>query len=177
MRLELCHYCACRCPTGPSAHNVAQVNDKLSCAIRDSRCCVSNWPPKSCELRVTSFQYHLEITEYCMGVGIKSKKIPGGPGPRFNIKATSYQYRKSYCGDKTILRPSYFHNKIFFTGKMTSLYWIKAQDEFRNKQAAGWTEDNEAHQKTCGRREWVFNLCYGLLIHSKHRYYVSSQFI
>ena len=46
-------------------------------------------------------------------------------GPRFNIKMTSYQYRKSHCGDKTILRPSYLHNGISFTGK-TSLYWIGA---------------------------------------------------
>ena len=48
-------------------------------------------------------------------------------GPRFNIKMTSYQYRKSHCGDKTILRPSYLHNGIFHAGKMTSLYWIRAQ--------------------------------------------------
>ena len=50
-------------------------------------------------------------------------------GPRFNKKMTSYQYRKSHCGDKTILRPSYLHNEISYTGKMTSLYWIK-QDLF-----------------------------------------------
>ena len=49
------------------------------------------------------------------------------PGPWFNIKTTSYQYRKSHCGDKTILRPSYLHNGISYTGKMTSLYWIRAQ--------------------------------------------------
>ena len=48
------------------------------------------------------------------------------PWPRFNIKMTSYLYRKSHCGDKTILRPSYLHNGIFYTGKMISLYWIKA---------------------------------------------------
>ena len=36
----------------------------------------------------------------------------------------SYQYRKSHCGDKTILRPSYLHNGISYTGKMASLYWI-----------------------------------------------------
>ena len=46
-------------------------------------------------------------------------------GPRFNIKMTSYQYRKSHCGDKTILRPSYPHNGISYTGKTTSLYWIR----------------------------------------------------
>ena len=47
-------------------------------------------------------------------------------GPRFNIKMTSYQYRKSHCGDKTILRPSYLQNGISYTGKTTSLYWIRA---------------------------------------------------
>ena len=47
-------------------------------------------------------------------------------GPWFNIKMSSYQYRKSHCGDKTILRPSYLHNRISYTGKMVSLYWIRA---------------------------------------------------
>ena len=36
---------------------------------------------------------------------------------------SSYQYKKSHCGDKTILRPSYLHNGISYTGKMTSSYW------------------------------------------------------
>ena len=48
-------------------------------------------------------------------------------GPWFNKKMSSYQYRKSHCGDKTILRPSYLHNGISYTGKTTSLYWIGAQ--------------------------------------------------
>ena len=42
--------------------------------------------------------------------------------PRFNIKMTPNQYRKSHCGDKTIPRPSYFQNGISYTDKMTSLY-------------------------------------------------------
>ena len=42
----------------------------------------------------------------------------------FNIEKASDQYRKSHCGDKNILRPSYLHNGISYTGKMTSLYWI-----------------------------------------------------
>ena len=46
------------------------------------------------------------------------------PGPRFNIKMLSYQYRKSHCGDKTVVRSSYLHNGISHTGKMTSLYWF-----------------------------------------------------
>ena len=48
-------------------------------------------------------------------------------GPWFNIKMPSYQYRKSHCGDKTVVRsylsPQYYG--ISFTGKTTSLYWIR----------------------------------------------------
>ena len=42
------------------------------------------------------------------------------PGPRFNIKTLSYQYRKSHCGDKTVVRSSYLHNRISYTGKMNT---------------------------------------------------------
>ena len=49
------------------------------------------------------------------------------PGRWLNIKMPSYQYRKSHCGDKTILWSSYLHNGISYTGKITSLYWIRAQ--------------------------------------------------
>ena len=49
-------------------------------------------------------------------------------GPWFNIKMSSYQCRKSYCGDKMVVRSSYLHNGISYTGKMSSLYWTIAQD-------------------------------------------------
>ena len=45
-------------------------------------------------------------------------------GPWFNIKMSSYQYRKSHCVDKTVVRSSYLRNGISYTGKMVSLYWI-----------------------------------------------------
>ena len=48
-------------------------------------------------------------------------------GPWFNIKMQSYQYRKSHCGDKTIVRSSYLHNGNSYTDEMSSLYWIVAQ--------------------------------------------------
>ena len=48
-------------------------------------------------------------------------------GAWFNIKMPSYQHRKSHCGDKTILWPSYLFIGISYSGKMTSLYWIRAQ--------------------------------------------------
>ena len=47
------------------------------------------------------------------------------PGPWFNIKMLSYQYRGSHCGDKTVVRSSYHHNGISYTGKISSLYWIR----------------------------------------------------
>ena len=47
-------------------------------------------------------------------------------GPWFNIKMSSYQYRKSHCGDKTVVRSSYLHKGICYIGKMTSLYWIRS---------------------------------------------------
>ena len=46
------------------------------------------------------------------------------PGPWFNVKMSSYQYRKSRCGDKTAVRSSYLHNGISYAGKMASLYGI-----------------------------------------------------
>ena len=50
------------------------------------------------------------------------------PGGRINIKMSSYQYRKSHCGDKTIWWPSYLYNGISYTGKIKSLYWIRAHE-------------------------------------------------
>ena len=47
-------------------------------------------------------------------------------GPWVNIKMSSYQYRKSHCRDKTVVRSSYLHNGISYTGKMSSLYWIRS---------------------------------------------------
>ena len=48
------------------------------------------------------------------------------PGGWINIKMPSYQYRKSHCEDKMILRPSYLHNGTSYTGNMISLYSIGA---------------------------------------------------
>ena len=54
--------------------------------------------------------------------------LPGKlTGASFNIKMLSYQYRKSHCGAKTIVRSSYLHNGISYTCKVTSLYWIRTQ--------------------------------------------------
>ena len=67
------------------------------------------------------------------------------PGPWFNIMVTSYQYRNSHCGDKMIFWPSYLHNRISHTGKITSLYWngfltmsFKMADEISTSLVAVW---------------------------------------
>ena len=68
-------------------------------------------------------------TDLVMAFSLKFEgKNPGVriPGPLFNMKMTSYQYRKYHCGDKTVVRSSYLHNEFFYTGKMISLYWIRA---------------------------------------------------
>ena len=75
---------------------------------------------------------HISPSRASYGVSIVSilEKIGHAimePGGWINIQMPSYQYRKSHCGNKTILRPSYLHNGISYTGKMTSLYWIRAQ--------------------------------------------------
>ena len=51
------------------------------------------------------------------------------PGPWFNIKMSSCQYRKSHCEDKTLVRSSYFHNEISYTGKMASFYYTPPHNE------------------------------------------------
>ena len=55
-------------------------------------------------------------------------------GSWFNIKMSSYQYGKSHCGDKTVVRSSYLHNGISYTGEMASLYWFSplVLDVYRN---------------------------------------------
>ena len=44
--------------------------------------------------------------------------------PWRNIKTLSYQYMKSQCEDKTIVRSSYLRNRNSYAGDVTSLYWI-----------------------------------------------------
>ena len=61
------------------------------------------------------------------------------PGTWFNIKMSSYQYRKSHCGDKTVVRSSYLHNGISYTDKMSSLYWdgTQAPSQYKDSLSRG----------------------------------------
>ena len=69
------------------------------------------------------FQWHRD-KHTTAPIPLKQPGINGSLGPWFNIKMSSYQYRKSHCGDKTVVRSSYLQNGISYTGKMISFYWI-----------------------------------------------------
>ena len=46
-----------------------------------------------------------------------------GPGPRFSIKMTSYQYRKSHCGDKTVVFILIQGPGALFINNMIQIQW------------------------------------------------------
>ena len=95
--------------------------------------------------------YHTSLS--CLGPQVL-KHNTWRPGPWFNIKMSSYQYRKSHCGDKTVVRSSYLHNGITYTGKMSSLYWIAALHEMADK--------------FCWRHKCIeFKICISNYIHTK----------
>ena len=98
------------------------------------------WPPSTCIWNLKlKFQSKLDL---CSGNHVVYRRTDGQTDRRTRwiqytppptslgggiIKMASYQYRKSHCGDKTILRSSYLHNGISYTGKTICLYWIRAQ--------------------------------------------------
>ena len=77
---------------------------------------------RSAVVQVVTWWKHQVTNNYMKQSGLTS--MP--PGPQFIIKMSSYQYRKPHWGDKTVVRLSYLHNGISYTGKTTSLYWIRA---------------------------------------------------
>ena len=87
------------------------------------------------------------------------------PGPWFNIKMSSYQYRKSHCWDKMVVRLSYIHNEISYTGKMASLYW------FNPLVWIDWTVDwtllfhFNGTQIKCAYTVSEYKLCHILCLH------------
>ena len=56
------------------------------------------------EICITIWIFSLE------NIHLKLLSIKWRVGIGFNKKVPSYQYRKSHCGDKTTLLPSYLHN-------------------------------------------------------------------
>ena len=105
------------------------------CSTTTVPCSVFAWKIFSNHIKSTIFSNWIhpiktlgDVQSLCLSVSFVRAQLLPDPGAWFNIKMTSYQYRKSHCGDKTILRPSYLHNGISYTGKTASLYWIRAQE-------------------------------------------------
>ena len=71
--------------------------------------------------------------------------------PWFIIKMLSCQYRKSHSGDKRVIRSSYLHNGISYTGEMASLYWISPRN---------WTLCGEWHRSLITQVWGVIQICY-----------------
>ena len=89
---------------------------------------INRWPVWKRTLTIPYLMHYICIRSILHTFWSQMNNFPKWwPGPWFNIKMSSYQYRKSHSGDKMILRPSYLHNGISYTGKMTYLYWIRAQ--------------------------------------------------
>ena len=88
------------------------------------------------------YEYHIKIYWDCVKVSLVCW---------FNIKMSSYQYRKSHCGDKMVVRSFYLHNRISYTGKMTSLYWIAAQVVMLHSSLYTY---NHFHIKYIPRNSW-----------------------
>ena len=98
------------------------------------------------------------------------------PGAWFNRKMSSYQYRKSHCGDKTILRPSYLHNGISYTGKMTSLYWIMAQVHSSRDALYLWNNINAIILDITPRNSLIVKITsYEYLIHVDFFHYFNQH--
>ena len=70
-------------------------------------------------------------------------------GTWFNIKMSSYQYRKIHCGDKTALRQSNYYNGISYSGKIASVYWtnpmLDTAEWLSHYLCHGWFESISHH--------------------------------
>ena len=67
------------------------------------------------------------------------------PGGRINIKMSSYQYRKSHCGDKTILRPSYLHKNLRPAAVPMAVAYEPVQKHKVTPGIPGWLNKSLVH--------------------------------
>ena len=81
------------------------------------------------------------------------------PEPQFNIKMQCYQYRKPHCGDKMVLWPSHFHNGISYTGKMASLFWLRAC-HLQSKPGIYLLNKHKMIQPQLQKALWLFHKSY-----------------
>ena len=123
--MEDCNCCMCITPS--SAGVLLTGHHSLLCLENIANCLQISIGCKSEEREDMEPETGGNVSGHGAGIGYCFSIVVSGrgAGPWFNIKMSSYQYRKSHCGDKTIVRSSYLHNEISYTSK-TSLYWIRA---------------------------------------------------
>ena len=104
-----------------TASSLGQHDQHIVCRV-DSRFAPNQWETALLCKDVSHWLgASLESALVCTTLGLT---LVLKPGPWFNIKMPSYQYRKFHCGDKTVVRSSYLHNGISYIGKLATLYWI-----------------------------------------------------
>ena len=133
----------------------------INSAVKDKRRCWKTWKKVGSRdeyqmakrlVKHTVYMANSQAEQKVLKEPSPSSSEPGQsnamqtPGPWFNIKMTSYQDRKSYCGENTVVRSSYLHNGISYTGKMSSLYWIRVSGGRLNKKD-GLTRYGDSHVK------------------------------
>ena len=85
-----------------------------------------------------------------------------GPGPRFSIKMPSYHFRKSPCGDKTVLRSSYLPKVLWITPSTFSRtkYFVTSRPERNGRNFANYIFKNnfilKEHVCIVTKYHWTF---------------------
>ena len=112
------------------------MQSKEQCLKLSQKSCRSSWPEsqimniklKKNQQKVPGSPPKLSASDWRTCGNFQHWQTKSIPWDLIQYKMTSYQYKKSRCGDKTVIRPSYLHNGISYTGKMSSLYmyWIGA---------------------------------------------------
>ena len=114
-------------------------NAELWCFLWSAPDWIHGWVNnrEACDLRRHRAHYDIIVmlTGHYWGTHMTNRHFvfltTSQPGAWFNIKMSSYQYRTSHCGDKTIVGSFYLHKGISYTSKMASLYWISSQDPIK----------------------------------------------
>ena len=106
---KACHYAVqLQMIIGMSVISVESLSDVPFFILHSSNKCfyiIYNTSPF--QLNQYIICHAIDATNWFKAVALKLKYPGGWGGGWFRIKKPSYQYKKSHCGDKTILRPAF----------------------------------------------------------------------
>ena len=88
-------------------------------------------------------------------------------GSWFDIKMSSYQYSKSHCGDKTVVRSSYIHNGISYTGKINLFIesgpWGPFHERFTRRNSNSNQNSFQCNSTVGNHFVTIFCACHGTI--------------